>query len=304
MKKYLIHIALLIALFHIYQSHAQNNQRPQLLKDVEILSAPNMQGRKTGTVGNAIAREYIITRFEEIGLQELSENYKAGFSFKERNKTLEGVNIIGMIPGRTSGQLIITAHYDHIGIIDGKVYHGADDNASGVAALLYLANWYKHHKPEHHIIFLVTDAEEMGLQGAKAFLNNLPEGVSRDQIILNINMDMLSRSKSSELYVAGTHHYPELLPLVLQVKQESKVNLLVGHDYDSFWHQDWTYSSDHGPFHLQKIPFLYFGVEDHPDYHKPGDTFDKINTEFYINAVDAIKSIISLADETLKKETK
>ncbi|MGB3468873.1 MAG: M28 family peptidase, partial [Cyclobacteriaceae bacterium] len=96
---------------------------------------------------------------------------------------------------------------------------------------------------------------------------------------------------------AGTHHYPQFKALLIAVNQNSKVQLSLGHDSPDLVYNDWTYSSDHGPFHRVGIPFLYFGVEDHADYHKPTDDVSKIEPSFLEGTVTLILDVVRKIDE-------
>ena len=138
----------------------------------------------------------------------------------------------------------------------------------------------------------------MGLQGARHFVGNLP--VPKDSILLNVNMDMLARNDKGELYAAGTFHYPHLRPALEKAQKKAKVKLLLGHDDPKLGRDDWTKQSDHGAFHAAKIPFIYFGVEDHTDYHKPTDDFANIHPEFYVRAVETILKAARTLDKELK----
>jgi Zn-dependent M28 family amino/carboxypeptidase len=119
--------------------------------------------------------------------------------------------------------------------------------------------------------------------------------------VLNVNMDMVGRNDAGELYVAGTHHYPQLLPFVERVAADAEVRLIPGHDTPNPERRsdDWTGSSDHGAFHAQGIPFLYFGVEDHPDYHRPTDELAGIQPGFYARAVRTVLAAVRLLDAGL-----
>jgi len=273
-------------------------QEGQLLHDLQILANDSMQGRKTGTAGGEKARRYIIKRFGEIGLQAYQDSFKHPFSIKIGNpqKSLQGVNVLGYINGDSDKILVISAHYDHEGIKNGNIYNGADDNASGVSALLAIAQYFNQNPPRYTILFAAFDAEEQGLLGSKAFL--MDEMIPIENIKININMDMISRNENYEIYVAGTYHYPQFISMVNSVDLNSPVNILLGHDNPAL-KEDWTFSSDHGPFHSKKIPFLYFGVEDHEDYHKATDDFEKIDTEFYHQVVESILKIILELDSKL-----
>jgi Zn-dependent M28 family amino/carboxypeptidase len=275
--------------------------REELLRDVQILASDALEGRKTGTVGNRMARIYIEDRFEELGLQKFGESYRHFFDHTNQRTGEEfrdAVNIIGYIEGKTNSDrfIVITAHYDHLGIQNGEIYNGADDNASGTGGLMAAARWFSDHPPDNSLIFIAFDAEEQGLGGARHFVEH--PVVSLDQIVLNVNMDMISNNFENELYAVGTYHYPFLKPMIEEFTAGAPVNVLFGYDSDE-WDQDWTMASDHGPFHQKGIPFIYFGVEDHPHYHQPTDTFENINPEFYGDAVETIITVLVNLDQWL-----
>ena len=258
----------------------------RLLKDIETLSADDMEGRSADRPSIQKARDYVEKRLRESGLQPVRQV----FDIKERgsSEVLKGVNFIGQIKGKKAADkyIIVTAHYDHDGIRKGEIYNGADDNASGTAALFAVAAYFKKNRPDHSLIFVAFDAEERGLLGARHFVSNLP--VKKESIRLNINMDMISRSDKGELYAVGTFHYPQLKPALEAAQKKSKIKLLLGHDDPKLGRDDWTGQSDQAAFHREKIPFIYFGVEDHKDYHKPTDDFANIQPEFYVRAVETI----------------
>lgn len=268
----------------------------QLLKDVEILSSDAFEGRKTGTKGADIARVYLTKRFIEAGLKSLpaQHGYEQEFSFQSsEGNVIKGKNMLGYIPGKTDSMLVVSAHYDHIGIIRGEIYNGADDNASGVAALLKMAAYFKKHKPIHTLVFAAFDAEEMGLQGARAFVA-LPV-VALEKVKLNINMDMISHNDKAELYACGTFRYPQFKKYL--ISNNPKLKILAGHDNSDGIQDDWTNQSDQAAFHAKNIPFIYFGVEDHKDYHKASDEYKNINKTFLIDAANAIQEITSNIDQ-------
>ncbi|HEX8355659.1 MAG TPA: M28 family peptidase, partial [Pyrinomonadaceae bacterium] len=194
--------------------------------------------------------------------------------------------------------IVVTAHYDHVGVREGVVYNGADDNASGVAVLLQLAARFGGGRPpENSVIFAALDAEEMGLLGAQALVKRL-RGEKRD-LALNVNMDMVSRSERGELYVAGAHHTPALRPLLERVAARAPAKLLLGHDRPEQGRDDWTSQSDQFHFHRAGVPFVYFGVEDHKDYHKPTDDFDALNRPFFLHAAETILDAVETLDAEL-----
>jgi Zn-dependent M28 family amino/carboxypeptidase len=294
MKKLLLTIALLSG----FWANAQEIDRSKLLRDIEILASDKYAGRKTGTEENKAAAAYISERFTEAGLRSFLDNYKHPFSFKNRKSELiNGTNIIGFVKGKTDDVIVISAHYDHVGVNNSQIYNGADDNASGVSVLLGIAEYFKINKPRNTLLFIAFDAEEMGLQGAYAFLKEpVP---SRKSIILNVNMDMVSHNDKSELYAVGTYKTPVLKEIIKDADNNTGINILFGHDIPGSGKDDWTMQSDQGPFAKENIPFIYFGVEDHEDYHKPTDKFANINQDFFHSASIAIlRSIIKLDKES------
>ncbi len=192
---------------------------------------------------------------------------------------------------------VVSAHYDHLGVRDGVVYPGADDNASGVAVILEVAAYCQKNPFRRSIVFAAFDAEEGGLNGARVFVAKPP--VPKERIALNVNLDMVSRSDKREIFVAGTYHTPSLKPPLEAVAKRAPITVLFGHDRPKAMAggvDDWTNQSDHGPFHAAKIPFVYFGVEDHADYHKPTDTADKINRGFFVDVAETILDAILQLD--------
>ncbi|PSL49276.1 peptidase M28-like protein [Chitinophaga niastensis] len=274
-----------------------------LMKDIRTLSADKFEGRKAGTRGSRMAQFYIIDRFKKIGLSAYHDTYEYPFYFQEGDKKVMGTNLYGYIPGKLSQVIVISAHYDHLGTTPATatsqdtVYNGADDNASGVGGLLAMAQYFKKHPPRYTLIFAALDGEEEGLQGAKAFLLQPPVPVT--QIRQNINMDMIAHNDKNELYVCGTYQYPDLKKYIDEAAAGSSVKLIAGHDKPDTGTEDWTKQSDQYEFYQQKIPFLYFGVEDHPDYHHLTDEYTRINHSFYYRAVQAILQIVEKMDRDM-----
>ncbi|CAN5549912.1 M20/M25/M40 family metallo-hydrolase [soil metagenome] len=271
----------------------------QLLEDLQTLSAPDMAGRRPNTPGHERAQNFIVERFTDAGVQPVGAAHRHEFMFVPRGAHDEerGVNILAMVPGSVYLDLyiVVTAHYDHLGVRNGDIYHGADDNASGTAALFAIAAELQRQAPRHSVILAAVDAEEMGLRGARHFVANPP--VPQDQIVLNINMDMISRNDADELYAAGAFHYPFLAPVIQRTAANAPITLLMGHDDPALGpREDWTMLSDHGAFHEAGIPFVYFGVEDHEDYHQPTDTFENIHPDFYPLAVETVIGFLREVD--------
>lgn len=266
-----------------------------LLKSVEILSSDEFEGRRTDTPGSEKARQYIISKFKELDVAPLGEQYEQAFFHKGRKKEYNGQNILGLIKGTKNidSYIVLTAHYDHEGIKDGEIYNGADDDASGTSALFAFAEYFQTNPPEHSVILAAFDAEELGLIGSTYFVDN--SIVPLEQIKANINMDMISRSDSNILWVLGPRYYENMRPLVTDIAAIENFKVEIGHEgLDN--KTNWTNSSDQAAFHNKGIPFLFFTVDDHPDYHKPTDDFENIDQEFYLTSVNTIISVFEKLD--------
>jgi Zn-dependent M28 family amino/carboxypeptidase len=274
---------------------------------LQILSSDDMQGRKVGTPENAKARAMIVKRFQELGIAPGADAFELPFTYgtfanpetgANTQPEKSGINILGHIEGTADSDLtmIITAHYDHVGVIDGEIYNGADDNASGVVGLLAAAEYFAANPPKHDVSFLAFDAEEDRLGGSIAFVADPP--ASLDTVALNLNFDMLSRGDNGKLWASGTAHWPDMTPIVQTVAAEAPVQIEMGFDSGEEA-DDWTLLSDHAAFFRAGIPHLYFGVEDHPDYHKPSDDFDKVDQDWFLRSVDSVIMIAIEMDDRL-----
>ncbi len=278
--------------------------RERLLGHVRTLAADSFAGRKVATRGGEMARRYVSDALREAGLSPVGGSFDHSFRFGPDSAPIAGVNVVGHVRGARypSRYIVVSAHFDHVGIgrpVNGdSIYNGADDNASGTSALIEIARHLAANPPQNSVIFVGFDAEESGLRGARAFVENPP--VPRDSIIMNINMDMVSRSEKNELYAVGSHAYPVLRPYIEQAMASSTVKLLTGHEGPGVARtDDWTNQSDQGAFNARGIPFIYFGVEDHPGYHRPSDEFAFITPTFYVGAVETVLDALLALDRDL-----
>lgn len=264
----------------------------QLLEDVRILSADDMEGRDTGSPGGERARAYIVSRLEAIGVQAPPfgrlQPFQASGRTAEGVKAFSGVNIVGLIPGTRvpDRYIVVTAHYDHVGVSGGQIYNGADDNASGVATMLEMARRLKADPPEHSVLIVSLDGEERGLLGAREFVRAPPVPLS--SISLNLNFDMTARAETDgHLWVTGTYQQPQLRPILEAVAPQGPVSFAFGKDTpQDTGENNWVDASDHGAFHEAGVPFLYMGVDYHPDYHRPSDDFERITPAVFTSATE------------------
>jgi Zn-dependent M28 family amino/carboxypeptidase len=299
-------VAALAAVLGLYafSGYASDAQPPQeagtpdsvrLLHDLSVLAHDSMEGRAPGTVGSARARAFLSRELARAGVEPVGEAFERPFTWGGGGA---GVNLIGQIPGQgDTGAIVLTAHYDHEGVRGGEIFNGADDNASGTVTVLEIARLVVAEPLFHSLVIALVDAEESGLQGARAFVRDPP--LPLESIGLNVNLDMVSRS-GGLLWASGAYHTPSLRPILEEVGSTASVTLRLGHDRPGAPEgADWTNSSDHGPFHAAGIPFVYFGVEDHPDYHRPTDDFENVHPGEFVNSVRTILTALRALDAAL-----
>jgi hypothetical protein len=208
----------------------------------------------------------------------LPEDYRvdASLDLERVEKTVH--NVAGFLPGETSEYVIIGAHYDHLGLgeqfsmapeMAGTIHPGADDNASGTAGVIELARWFSSQpKQKRGILFLTFAGEELGLLGSSYYVNH-PD-FPLDKAVAMINLDMIGRIRDDKVYIGGTGTGTNLRALLDRVTPKYHMNV----DYsDSTGYG----SSDHTSFTTKQVPVLFFFSGLHSDYHRPSDTWDKIN---------------------------
>ena len=272
----------------------------RLMADLTRLSHDSMAGRATGTPENAKARAWLVSEVRRLGLESVAGQYELPFVTPGRRgaDSVRGANVVGFLRGRTdtSTVIVVSAHFDHVGVRNGLIFNGADDNASGTAAVLQMIAYFKAHPPKHSMLFAFFDAEEMGLLGAKAFVARPPMPISR--VVANVNLDMVSRSDSARLWAAGGAPWPQLRPLLEGLAADAPVTLKLGFDTGT-GRDNWMQLSDQGAFHTAGIPAVLFSVEDHADYHQPTDDVERIQPAFYVASVRTIAAFISRLDASL-----
>lgn len=269
-----------LALFS--QKHIERGYRTILSADarifVEMLASDSLQGRNAGEEGGRKAAAYIVSLLKEWGVKPLDKDgYRQPFVVKD----CEMNNLLAVIPGKCDEYVVVGAHYDHVGIgmeIDGdSCYNGADDNASGVSAVLQIARAVKKMRktPERGIIFAFWDGEEKGLLGSHHFVENC---AFLSHISAYMNFDMIGRGPLDNpkhltyFYTASHPLFGEWLKEDMAVHDFSFVP-----DYRA-WDNP-TGGSDNAWFAKNGIPIVWYHTEGHPDYHRPSDTADKIDYE-------------------------
>ena len=274
--------ALLLSLPVFPQKHVERGYRTIRPADaraiVETLAADSMQGRYAGEEGGRMAAEYIVSLLGEWGIKPLGkEGYLQPF-------IVDGYamnNILAVIPGKSDEFVVVGAHYDHVGIgvaVDGdSCYNGADDNASGVSAVLQIACAVKKMRktPKRGIIFAFWDGEEKGLLGSRHFVENC---AFLSHVSAYMNFDMIGRGPVDNPKHL-TYFYTASHPLFGDWLKEDMVlrDFSFIPDYRAW--ENPTGGSDNAWFAKNGIPIVWYHTEGHPDYHRPSDTADKIDYE-------------------------
>lgn len=279
----------------------------QLMEDLRILSADDMEGRDTGSAGGEKARNYIVGRLEALEVKAPIMGRLQPWTLTQRTRQGErewkGVNILGQIPGTRVGDrwIVVTAHYDHVGRDGGAIHNGADDNASGVATALELAKRLKARPPEHSVLIVLLDGEERGLLGARHLVEEPPMPLR--SITLNVNFDMTARAETDgKLWVTGTYQHPQFRPILEPIAARGPVSFAFGKDTpQDTGANNWVEASDHAAFHRAGVPFLYFGVDYHPDYHKPTDDYEKVIPAVFQNATELAIDAFYALDRSLDR---
>ncbi|MEZ4944818.1 MAG: M28 family peptidase [Cyclobacteriaceae bacterium] len=291
-----------------------------LKKDVTFLASDELEGREIGTDGEKKAAAYLVDRFKEIGLTPAgTDNYIQEFEVTpaqnphEQAKvgtggdslTIVGTNIIGMIDNPGDEIIIIGAHFDHLGYGgvsslyrgDSLVHNGADDNASGVAVMIQLAELLKKEQLQKDILFIGFSGEEEGLWGSNYFSKNPTIDLSK--VSAMINMDMVGKlDEQKALAIHGTGTSPSWEGILNKANTDS-VSLL--------FRPSGIGPSDHTSFYLQDIPVLHFFTGQHEDYHKPTDDSEKLNYEGMAKIalmIDRIVSELNTVDKLAFTKTK
>jgi hypothetical protein len=252
-----------------------------MLDQVKILAGPEMEGRASGTPGAERAAAHIAQVFREAGLHPGGDTggYLQAFSVASRPTA----NVIGILPGidprLRNEAVVIGAHYDHLGrggrgseipAPGEPIHHGADDNGSGTAAVLALARAFAATGgTPRTLVFATFSGEELGLLGSAHYAKHPAWPLEKTALMLNL--DMVGRLRSGRLYVGGVDSGKGLRELVTDAARELPLTVQLRGDPES--------SSDHSSFYRAGRPVLFFFTGLHEDYHRPSDTWEKINAE-------------------------
>lgn len=307
MKRSLL-FSLVLVIFSVLTCQSQDSKALQDLQvDIVYLASDFLEGRETGKRGEALAARYIAARFAEVGLQPKGSGntYYQSFDFNYNPnphggagqvEARTGKNVAAYLDNGAPTTVVIGAHYDHLGsgisgslhAGDPAVHNGADDNASGVSAMLRIAHYLKQgNATNNNYLFIAFSGEELGLFGSKNWVNS--PTLELEQINYMLNMDMVGRLNEEKVLAvngAGTS------PVWKEALDDIEVDGISVKTSDSG-----VGPSDHTSFYLKDIPVLHFFTGQHEDYHKPADDASEINFEGLLSVSNFIIALIEKLDD-------
>lgn len=281
-------------------------------RDIEFLASDQLEGRLAGTPGNDSAAAYLARRYRSLGLTELMPGYLQPFDALSAQDAHAGrsaprptQNVVALLRGRDPAlreeYVVIGAHFDHLGrspvfaldpAAGDAIRNGADDNASGTAAVLDLARLLAANPPRRSVIFINFSAEELGVLGSSWFVNHPP--VPLASIVAMINFDMVGRLRNDKLIVYGTSTATELRGILDSANAASAAGSAM---FRISGGGDGYGPSDQSSFYVKDIPVLHFFTDLHDDYHRATDDADKINAGGEARVVDlALRVARAIAD--------
>lgn len=279
----MIALFLLTAALTAQQQDTLSPASRRVLADVRYLADDAQEGRGVGTAGLGRAGSYIRDAFARAGLQASFQDFTIPRDAPAVLHTNLGGsatrNVVAVIPGSSpalKGQMVVVgAHYDHLGLggfgaldTNTSVHNGADDNASGTAALLEIGRLLASRRPARTIVLVAFSGEELGTLGSSYFVQH-PVPLPIDSLYAMLNLDMVGRLRSARLMALGAATAKEFPPLLDSLNTPAKLDLRASGD-------GWG-PSDHAGFFATRHPVLHFFTDLHEDYHRATDDWDKLN---------------------------
>jgi aminopeptidase YwaD len=284
----------------------------QLRKDIEYLASDALEGRGTGTTGNDAATSFAAARYARLGLRAFGVNHFQTFVARPSataHASVDGLrtrNVVAFLSGSDPAlrhqAIVIGAHIDHLGrgtlgaldpSLGDAIRNGADDNASGTAAVLELARLLRANPTRRSVLFVNFSAEELGVLGSQYFVEHAPVPV--DSMVAMLNFDMVGRLRGDSLIVFGVATARELPALVDSAN--ATVGLAVRGVGDGFG------PSDHSSFYAKNVPVLHFFTNLHEDYHRASDDAQKINHEGLARVVALAERVVRQIDKREERLT-
>lgn len=267
----------------------------ELKTHLYIIASDEMEGRETGSAGQKKAGAYMIKQYRSDGIafpkgaKDYYQKVPAEFMNKKYAEKLEdSENIWAFIEGSEKPEeiVVLSAHYDHVGVKNGLVYNGADDDGSGTVALMEMAQAFQQakkdgHGPKRSILILHVTGEEHGLHGSRYYSENPLFPLKNT--VADVNIDMIGRhdaehaDSSNYMYSIGSNKLSTDLFNIIEEANKKYTNLVLDYKYDAPDDpQRFYYRSDHYNFAKNGVPSVFFFSGIHEDYHQPGDKADKI----------------------------
>jgi hypothetical protein len=280
-----------------------------LQRHLNVLASDSLEGRETGKKGQKMAADYIMNHFKKIGIPPYKKNtYYQKFKVKSgrhmckcddcdvnfvkklfgNKKKIKGSNVLGYIEGTDLKEelIIITAHYDHLGKHDSLTFNGADDDGSGTAAVLEIAEAFMLAKkagngPRRSVLIMPVSGEEKGLLGSKYYTDHPIYPL--ENTVANLNIDMIGRlddwhDTANYVYLIGADRLSQELHDISETVNEKHIGLNLDYKFNEEDDPNrYYYRSDHYNFAKNNIPVIFYFNGVHEDYHKASDTVDKID---------------------------
>ena len=279
-----------------FQKSYESITSDELKTHLYIVASDEMEGRDTGSEGQKKAGKYLIEQYQKMGVshpKSMSSYYqivpKEALNGR-RGSLPESENILAFIEGSEKPEeiIVVSAHYDHVGMSNGEIFNGADDDGSGTVALLEMAEAFQLAKkagngPKRSILFLHVTGEEHGLLGSKYYADNPIFPMANT--VANLNIDMIGRCDPGNcgkdyVYVIGSEMLSTDLKKINEAANKQTVNLELNYKYDDPNDKDRLYyRSDHYNFAKNGIPVIFYFDGIHEDYHKETDDPEKIDYE-------------------------
>ena len=257
-----------------------------------VYSSDYFEGRDTGEKGQKIAVDFLRNYYQKQDIDAAinTENYFQKMILNIRGKDVKTENVVAIIPGAEIPEeyIVISAHLDHVGVKNGQIYNGADDDGSGNVAMLEIAEAFQmavneNNRPKRSIIFLHVTGEEKGLLGSRYYTENPLYPL--ENTVANLNIDMIGRldpkrvnKDPNYIYLIGSDKLSNELHEVSEKINRTYTNLILDYTFNADNDPNrFYYRSDHYNFAKNNIPVIFYFNGTHEDYHQPTDTADKIN---------------------------
>ncbi|MDZ4747086.1 MAG: DUF4910 domain-containing protein [Saprospiraceae bacterium] len=289
---------------------ASGTDQEQMLADITYLADDKLEGRTFGSKGELKAGDYIAKRYKQLDLKPMGENgtwfqsltvnkpnpHDVEFSSKSGEGGKTGRNVIGYLDHGAAYTIILGAHYDHLGygefgslyVGEPAIHNGADDNASGVAMILELAQRL-HNEKEFNYLFIAFTGEENGLWGSNYYCDHAT--IDLTKVTAMLNFDMVGRLNENKMAINGIGTSPAWVDLI---NESNTANLTITMSESGIG------PSDHTSFYLTDIPTIHYFTGAHEDYHKPSDDVQLINNEGMEIVADMVSKLIKMMDENEK----